>query len=203
MNAQDSLTFLSRSADFVELVDGPVWRIDLRYAGLNNFARRDLYGAFNRAFLHRIAAEKLEAAGRALKSRFPEFRFIVFDAVRPKSVQAVLWDEVVGTVGQKYFADPAVGSMHSYGFAVDLSVLDETGRELDMGAGFDDFRDIAEPRLESEFLHSGELKPEHLDNRLILREAMVGAGFAQLPHEWWHFDALPRSEVRDRYRMID
>lgn len=199
----DSLNFILHSRDFSELVEAPDVKIDLRYAGLNNFAGINFYGEFNRAFLHRVTREKFEHARSELARLKPGYRFVIFDALRPRSVQQRLWDLVVGTEGEKYFANPKLGSLHSFGFAIDLSLLDDRGRELDMGAGFDDFREIAQPRYEEKFILSGELTMAHVANRRLLRSVMESAGFIQLPNEWWHFDALPKSEVRASYTMVD
>lgn len=199
----DSLHFLRASADFVELREGPDVRIDLRYNSTNNFVGQDMYGPFNRAFLHKIAAEKLFAALKTLKAEQPKYRLIIFDALRPRSIQRILWRHVVGTEGEKYIANPDSGSLHNFGFAVDLSVLDENGRELDMGAGFDDFRPVAQPQLEEKFLAEGVLSPRHLVHRRLLRHAMESAGFTQLAHEWWHFDALPKAEVRENFQIVE
>lgn len=198
-----SLNFVEKNRDFVELHDGLGFKIDLRYASTNNITGRDVYGPFNRAFLHRIAAEKLSNAYRLLRANNPGYGFIVFDALRPGCVQRIMWNHVKGTAGEKFFANPEIGSVHSYGFAVDISVIDRQGRELDMGAGFDDFREIAAPKLEDQFLAEGKLTTEQIANRRILRSAMEGAGFIQLPHEWWHYDALPKTEVRAQYRLVD
>lgn len=199
-----SVDFLLKSADFVELKHGQDFHIDLRYASANNFVGHDMYGPhFRKAFLHRIAAEMLFAALGHLKSENPKLSFIVFDALRPRSIQRILWEHVKGTDGEQYIANPDRGSLHNFGFAVDLSILDENGRELDMGAGFDDFRPIAQPQLEDQFFANGALTSLHLQNRRLLRKVMETAGFKQLPHEWWHFDALPRSEVRDRFQIVE
>jgi D-alanyl-D-alanine dipeptidase len=198
-SALKSLQFLLDSNDFVELKAAPDLILDLRYASTNNFAGINLYGPFNRAFLHKITADKLADARKGLRKGY---KFIIFDALRPSSMQKVLWDLVAGTEGQKYFADPAVGSLHSFGFAVDLSLVDETGRELEMGAGFDDFREISQPRFEQKFLGNGSLTDRNIANRLVLRRLMEGAGFIQLPSEWWHFDALPKAEVRSKYQIV-
>lgn len=199
----ESMHFLMGSQDFVELKDSRDFRIDLRYGSTNNFVGHDMYGEFNRAFLHKIAADKLFAALTTLKKDHPEYSFIIFDALRPRSIQRILWKHVVGTNGERYIANPDLGSLHNFGFAIDLSVLDEMGNELDMGAGFDDFRDIAQPQLEQKFLAAGDLTQKHITNRGILRHAMEGAGFRQLPHEWWHFDALPKDEVRQRFQIVE
>ncbi|RYZ97756.1 MAG: peptidase M15, partial [Proteobacteria bacterium] len=81
--------------------------------------------------------------------------------------------------------------------------LDENGNELDMGTGFDDLSPLAEPRREAEFLLNAELSLAQVANRKILRAVMEEAGFLQLPHEWWHFDALPAVDVRAQYRRVE
>lgn len=199
----ESLHFLENSGDYVELADGQDFRIDLRYGTTNNFVGVNMYGPFQKAFLHKIAAEKLFTALELLKSQQPNHRFLIFDALRPRSIQRILWNHVEGTPGEKYIAKPEPGSLHNFGFAVDLTIIDEQGRELDMGAGYDDFRDIAQPQLEEKFISNGQLTREHYRNRMTLRSAMETAGFAQLAHEWWHFDALPKAEVKDRFKIVE
>jgi len=198
-----SLDFLSSSDDYLELRDGEGFQIDLRYASTNNFVGHNMYGPFNKAFLHKLAAEKLFTALEHLQTHHPGHRFLIFDALRPRSIQRVLWSHVEGTPGEKYIARPEPGSLHNFGFAVDLSVINPDGRELDMGAGYDDFRDIAQPQLEAKFIASGELTRQHFHNRMLLRSVMETAGFAQLAHEWWHFDALPKVEVKDRFQIVE
>ena len=200
---EQSLQFVLNSFDFVELKAAADLIVDLRYATDNNFAGRNLYGPFNRAFLHKLSHGKLENARRGLQRRQPGYKFIVFDALRPGSVQKAIWKMVAGTPGEKYFANPDFGSLHSFGFAIDLSLCDDQGRELDMGAGFDDFRPIAQPQFEERFFKEGQLNELHLRHRRLLRETMEEAGFIQLPNEWWHFDALPKKEVRANYSIID
>jgi D-alanyl-D-alanine dipeptidase len=72
-----------------------------------------------------------------------------------------------------------------------------------MGTGFDDFTGLAEPRRETQYLASGQLSQQQIGNRRILRSIMERAGFTQLPNEWWHYDALPKQEVRSRYRIVE
>ena len=177
--------------------------IALKYATGDNFMRLDLYGAFNKAFLHKDAAVKFEKAVGLLGREKPGWSFIVFDALRPRSVQWVMWNKVKGTPEEKYIADAELGSPHNFGMALDLGLLDESGKEVDMGAGFDSFSEISEPRLEERFLQEGKLTPKQLENRMVLRRAMTEAGFLQLPHEWWHFNALPEPEIRKRYKIVE
>lgn len=203
VGAAESLTFILSSPDFVELHEGQDFHIDLRYASGDNFVGFDMYGPFRRAFLHRDAAAQLAEAVHALKRIDSRYRFVIFDALRPRSIQRILWSHVVGTENQQYIADPDKGSLHNFGFAVDLSILDENGEEFDMGAGFDDFRPVAQPQLEAKHLAEGLISAKQIDNRLILRESMQSAGFRQLPHEWWHFDARDRETVRAQYKLVE
>lgn len=198
-----TLARLEADPDYTHLREIPGVAIDLKYATEDNFMNRNVYGEFREAFLHRVAAEKLRRASELLRAEFPRYRFIVYDALRPRSVQRLLWAHVEGTPEQDYVANPDKGSMHNYGFAIDLSILDGAGRPLDMGAGFDEFHPRSQPKLEDHYLASGELKPAQHRNRLILRHAMTGAGFLQLSHEWWHYDALPGDQVRANYVIIE
>ena len=72
-----------------------------------------------------------------------------------------------------------------------------------MGTGFDDFRDLAQPKLEEKFLASGELTAEQLKNRLLLRSLLEGQGFKVLEHEWWHFNALPKDQVYGQHPVLE
>ena len=202
-STQDSLNFLLQSDDFREVTadDGVV--IDLRYGTTNNFVGQDMYGPFKRLFLHKRAYDKLKAAIALLKHEHPGYKFVIYDGLRPRSVQYVLWRKVAGTPQEKYVADPKKGSIHNYGLAIDLSVLDSKGQELDMGTGFDSFTPLAETQLEPEKLASGELTQAQLDNRLILRRPMQEAGFKVLPEEWWHFDAMPADLIRKQFTIVE
>jgi len=178
-------------------------KVDLRYATKHNLLQKDVYGGFGKALLHRIAAEKFRHASTLLSKRREDLKFLVFDALRPQAAQEEFWRLVKGTPQQQYFADPAKGSIHSYGFAIDLGLIDRNGQELDMGTGFDDLTELAEPRREAELLAAGALNETQIANRLILRSLMQESGFLQLPHEWWHFDALPGNEVRASYQRCE
>ena len=190
------------SPDFRHLTSIEGIAIDLRYATPNNFVGRDLYSPFDCAWLHRDAAEALERVVAWLKGRRPGCTPLVLDALRPQRVQQQLWDTLEGTGLQMYLANPARGSIHSYGMALDITLLDEAGRELDMGTGFDDMTNLSHPALEEGFLMTGELSDEQLANRRLLREAMLEAGFFGINTEWWHFDCGDRELVRATYRRV-
>ena len=197
-----ALEAAAKNPDFQDVSLDPAVKVDLRYGTANNLLHRDVYGGFQKALLHRIAAEKFFRACEILRSQRPDLQFLVFDALRPQTAQVEFWNLVKGTPQQPYFADPAKGSIHSFGFAIDLSLCDSKG-ELAMGTEFDDLSPLAEPRREEEFLQSGQLRKDQLENRKLLRSILEQAGFLSIPHEWWHFDALPPSEVRAKFRIVE
>lgn len=176
--------------------------VDLRYATADNFVGRDLYSPLDCGWLHKDAASALENAVAWLAARKPDYRLLVLDALRPQRVQQQLWDALQGTDLLGYIAEPTRGSIHSFGMALDLTLLDESGRELDMGTGFDDLSELSHPALEQTLLASGDLTPHHIDNRRWLREAMLHNGWQGIRTEWWHFDCGDRADVRQRYTRV-
>ena len=202
-SVENSLKILEKDSNYADLSKTEGLKYDLRYASSNNFLNKNMYGNFNRPFLHKIAAEKLNKAVQLLKEKNHDLNLLIFDALRPRSVQRILWESVKGTSKQKYVANPDRGSIHNYGFAVDLTIVDKNGKELDMGTEFDDFTPLAQPRLEKKFLKEKKLTQKQIDNRMLLRNAMTQAGFIQLQIEWWHFDALPAKIVRSKYKIIE
>lgn len=178
--------------------------VDLRYAGTNNFVGRDLYGSLDCAWVHRVAAEAVERAVALLAREAPGHRLLVLDALRPHRVQIQLWDHLDGTELRQYVANPALGSIHSFGMALDATLVDEAGRELDMGSGYDEMVELSHPRLEAQFLASGELTPTQQANRQLLRRALIDAGgFQGIANEWWHFDLLDRKHVREHFTRVE
>lgn len=194
---------LSNDPDFAEIGHWPKIQTDIRYACTNNFMSKNVYGDFTKIFLHRIAAEKLKKAVNNLEKEKPEWKFLVFDGLRPATAHLELWKFVEGTPQEIYVANPAKGSLHSFGFAIDLSLVNENGREVDMGTEFDSFAIEAQPRYEAEMVEKGKLTNEQVSNRLILRGIMESAGFKQLSFEWWHYDAENADTVRSSYPIID
>jgi D-alanyl-D-alanine dipeptidase len=176
--------------------------VDLRYATPNNFVGRDLYSPYDCAWLHVDAAEALARVVAWLRAHRPDLTPLVLDAVRPQRVQQQLWDLLSGTGLQMYLADPARGSIHSYGMALDITLVDADGRELDMGTGFDDMTELSHPALEDGFLRSGALTETQVANRRLLRSAMTQAGFVGINTEWWHFDCGDRNRVRQTFRRV-
>ncbi|MGH8855731.1 MAG: M15 family metallopeptidase, partial [Telluria sp.] len=148
------------------------------------------------------AARALETFVAWLAVERPGYTALVLDALRPQRVQEQLWNALEGTGLQMYLANPVRGSIHSYGMALDITLLDETGRELDMGTGFDDMSNLSHPALEEGYLLTGELTDAQLANRRLLRSGMLEAGFVGINTEWWHFDCGDRELVRATFRRV-
>lgn len=170
--------------------------VDLRYATADNFVGHPVYQGIDCRWLRREAAAALEHAAAWLHERRPGYRLLVLDALRPQRVQQRLWDELQGTPLTMYLAHPERGSIHSFGMAVDLTLLDPAGREVDMGSGFDEMTLASHPDHEAEHLAQGGLTAAHLVERGWLRAAMREAGFHGIATEWWHFDFGDRVAVR-------
>ncbi len=179
--------------------------VDLRYSSENNFIGKDLYGSLEEAYLQPESLDKLLKASKLLKEQHPDLRLLIYDTTRPRRVQQILWDEVDIPIEERsqYVADPQSGSIHNYGGAVDLTLVDETGQELDMGTDYDDFSQKAHIDQEQELIEQGILTKEQVMNRKILRDVMTEAGFIPLRTEWWHFDAYPRDETKEKFEIVE
>ncbi len=152
--------------------------LDLRYASAHNIVGRPLY-ARPVCLLHRDAAAALLRASHAAQRQ--GWRLKILDAFRPQEAQQLLWDHASD---KAFVADPRLGSNHSRGVAVDLSLVDAAkGQELDMGTGFDDMS------VQSHHFRT-DVPLAAQAHREALRRLMEDAGFEHLPHEWWHY-ALP------------
>lgn len=170
--------------------------VDLRYASARNLLGRDLYSPHDCAWLHRRAAEALQAAAEWLARERPDRRLLVLDAVRPQRVQELFWSHVKGTPMQMYFAPPERGSIHSFGMALDVTLCDAQGRELDLGTPFDDTTERSHPALEHVQRAAGLLAEAAWAERRLLRQALGQSGWQGIATEWWHFDLGDRDEVR-------
>ena len=189
-------------ADFRPLSSIPEVRVELRYATVDNFVGRDLYSPLDCAWLHRDGAAALERAVAALRERRHELSLLVLDALRPQRVQERLWSALEGTELTQYLATPARGSIHSFGMAVDITLVHGNGRELDMGTPFDDLSERSHPVLEDELLARGEISADQVANRRLLRGVMAQAGWHGINREWWHFDGGDRELIRANYLRV-
>ncbi len=163
-------TVLVKIADVV-----PNLLTDVRYATVNNFTGRVLYTT-NVLYARQVMAERLAVAQNLAVQQGLQLK--VFDAYRPLSVQRLMWSIVPD---ERYVANPEKGSRHNRGCAVDLTLCDGNGQELDMGTGYDEFTERAAATYT-------QLPAAVLANRALLGSIMNQAGFDVLPSEWWHYD---------------
>jgi D-alanyl-D-alanine dipeptidase len=179
--------------------------VDLKYTTDDNFMHMRLYDKIDRAYLQKDVAVRLAKVQDALSKKKPGFHLLIYDALRPVSVQRKMWealDSLPPSRRGKFVSNPDKRSLHNMGAAVDITIIDDKGIPLDMGAGFDDIREIAYPSLEQQFLKSGELSAKQLENRLLLRRLMQAQGFRQLETEWWHYNACSRIEALKKYKVL-
>jgi D-alanyl-D-alanine dipeptidase len=153
-------------------------RLDIRYATKNNFVGRPVYKEA-RAFLQRPAAEALVRVNRSLRRQ--GYGLSVFDGYRPWHVTKLFWD-LTPEDKKQFVADPARGSRHNRGCAVDLTLHElRTGRQVSMPGEYDEM---------TERSHIGYAGGTAEQRRLrdLLRAAMEAEGFAVYEPEWWHYD---------------
>jgi D-alanyl-D-alanine dipeptidase len=194
---------IASHGDFRRLATIAGVAVDLRYAGVRNFVGRDLYRSLDCAWLHRDAADAVERSVARLAETAPGHRLVLLDALRPHRVQIELWDHLDGTGLRRYVADPARGSIHSFGMAIDATIVDAAGRELDMGTAFDEMTELSHPELEQRHLASGALTAAQHGHRELLRGALRAAGFRGIANEWWHFELGDREHVRHSFVRVD
>jgi D-alanyl-D-alanine dipeptidase len=188
--------------DFVHLSTLPGIAVDIRYAGTHNFSGRRLYTNMDCAWLRRPAADGLVRAAGWLAEHRPGFGLLVLDALRPQRVQEAIWADVQDTPMAAYFAEPVRGSIHSFGMAVDVTLIDPKGRECDLGSGYDEMVELSHPALEARHLALGLLTSEQLVHRGWLYAAMAEGGFKGIATEWWHFDHGDREQVRREMKRV-
>ncbi|MCC5936708.1 MAG: M15 family metallopeptidase [Lunatimonas sp.] len=180
--------------------------VDLKYSTTDNFFGMDVYGDLQNAYLQPEVAEMLKKAYGLLQQRHPELTLLIYDGVRPRSVQWILWDNLDKPDSLKplYVADPRRGSLHNYGVAVDLTLAHkQSGEALDMGTHYDFFGYPAYPDREDQMLREGKITQTHIQNRELLRGVMNGAGFKGIGSEWWHFDAFSRKVAAEKFEIVE
>lgn len=150
---------------------------DIKYATKENFTKQKIYQE-DRSYL-------VEAAAKALKNAVHDFdklgyRIKIWDAYRPLRAQYILWKLVPD---ERYVANPQTGSRHNRGCAIDLTLVDDNGKELNMGTDFDNFTEKAHRTYT-------DLPLNVLHNRHLLTKIMEKNQFIGWQNEWWHFDFI-------------
>ena len=178
---------------------------ELKYATDDNFMGFQLYNSIKRPYLQPDVAERLSKCQDYLTQVDSSLHLLIYDVAMPVSVQKLMWDalDTIPPVYRgKYVSNPGHRSLHNLGAAVDITICTNDGVPLDMGAGFDEFAEIAYPRMEYYFLKTGALSEQQYDNRLLLRRVMKSQRFRQLPTEWWHYNAYSRDVARTKYKVL-
>ena len=162
------------------LVPGIIY--DLKYATRDNFMKTRMYPANTvNTFMRLPAARALAKVQATLNAQ--GYGLKVWDAYRPYSVTERFWEMVKD---ERYVANPAKASGHNRGIAIDLTIIElATGKELNMGTGFDNFTDTAHHTYTN-------LSAEVLRNRKLLKDVMERNGFVAFESEWWHY-SLPNA----------
>jgi D-alanyl-D-alanine dipeptidase len=124
------------------------------------------------------------------------------DAARPRSVSQLMYDKMKGTKFEKFVANPQKGSMHNYGIAVDATIVDGNGKEIDMGfspfyrSDMSIYWNYAKQKV-------FDLSETQKKNRNLLADVMKRAGFIPLSYEWWHFNGMQKDDARKKYQIIE
>ena len=193
VSAQSAKDELVRVKEFI-----PDIVFDLKYNTTDNFTDQKLYSA-DECYLAAIVVDRLKLVQDSLCTirehngiSYPRgLGLKIWDGYRPRTVQFLMWEIIPDAT---YVADPAKGSLHNRGAAVDVTLVDRaTGKELDMPTGFDDFTERAH--------HSfSQLSQNVLANRTLLKDLMVNVGgFSVYSAEWWHY-SLPQAS---RFPLLD
>lgn len=152
--------------------------LDIRYATKNNFMKQVMYKQA-RAFARKPVVEKLKLIQAALKKN--GYGLKIYDGYRPYAVTVSFYDKASD---KNFVANPAKGSKHNRGCAVDLSIIDlKTGKDVPMPTPYDSFEAAAAP-------HYNDLPADIIKNRDFLINTMQAHGFKVIYNEWWHFDFI-------------
>ncbi len=163
----------------------PTYYTDFKYATVDNFTGKILY-SHPKAYLRLPVARAVYDAINLLKSRGLTLK--IYDAYRPYAVTIAMWKVVPDS---RYAADPARGSGHNRGGAVDVTLVDiNSGKECEMPTSFDDFSEKAHHRY-------SHLSKKVIINRALLKAVMEEVGFESLETEWWHYSFKGSSQKFD------
>ncbi len=184
LSALLSFVVWGQQSDFVRLKDlSSDFVYELKYATPDNFLKQAVYDC-GECYLRKSTAEALVKANEAFKQL--GYRIKLFDCYRPLSVQKKMWKILPGT---HYVANPAKGSKHNRGAAVDLTLVDAQGKELNMGTPFDFFGKEAHHTYT-------EYPKEVLENRKLLKETLDKFNFKSIYSEWWHYEYRPEMQSK-------
>jgi zinc D-Ala-D-Ala dipeptidase len=178
--------------------------IDLKYASEDNFLKTNLYGNLKDCFAPELVALKIHLAQEYLNELKPNYKLLIYDLTRPLAIQKKMWDLCKLPESKKinYIAHPSIHSVHNYGAAVDITIVDENNVPLDMGSAYDEFANASNTKNEIDNFESGVLSDDNFKNRRLLRKVMAHAGFEPISSEWWHFNYCSITEAKKTFKLI-
>jgi len=173
---------------FVNLRDySQEFAYDMKYATTDNFLKAKVYDCAECYLRLKTVSALIDANKKFLKKGY---RIKIFDCYRPLDIQKKMWAIVSNP---KYVANPAKGSIHNRGGAVDITLVDPQGAELEMGTSFDFFGKEAAHNYK-------KLSSKVKRNRNLLKSVMIGSGFSPFDSEWWHYNL--KSALKDNVSNV-
>ncbi len=167
-----------KDTTFVNLKSfSPDFSFDMKYASKDNFLKKAVYDC-PECYLRYKAVKQLIDANKEFQQS--GYTIKIFDCYRPMDIQKKMWKLFPNA---DYVADPNKGSIHNRGCAIDITLIDKEGKELDMGTAFDFFGPEASHKYQN-------FSDEVLKNRSYLKEVMVRNGFKSFESEWWHYNLV-------------
>ncbi|WP_326937448.1 M15 family metallopeptidase [Flavobacterium sp. PL11] len=148
---------------------------DMKYATADNFLKEKVYDCGECYLRLKTVKALIEANNKFIEKGY---RIKIFDCYRPLDIQKRMWAIVSNPI---YVADPAKGSIHNKGGAVDITLVDQKGKELQMGTSFDHFGKEASHEYSN-------LSQKIKNNRQLLKSVMTSSGFNPFNSEWWHYN---------------
>mgnify|MGYP002621892960 CR=1 FL=1 len=179
-------------------------KVMLKYASSDNFTGINLYKGLTVAYFPEEVAKAIAQAQKYLKADYPYYSLVIYDATRPLHIQKILWDslKVADSLKSLYVTRPEKISMHNFGAAVDIGIVNADGMAIDMGTEYDFFGEAGYTRNEEMLVKSGKMTYRQKANRELLRSVMKRAGFTPIETEWWHFNYGTRIEAEKRFKLI-
>lgn len=181
-------------------------KVELKYSTKDNFMKKDMYGCLENCYLQKDVTEKLKNAQQFLKEINPRLSLLIYDGVRPRSIQQYMWNILDLPINEKvkFVSNPKKGSLHNFGAAVDITLFSlDTGQALDMGTPYDHIGIEAWPTKERLMLEKGILNEQQIANRKLLRRVMIKAKFFNIQTEWWHFNSCYRKKAYELYSIVE
>ena len=176
VNARSKAVVVLSDTTFVNLKDySEDFVYDMKYATSDNFLKAQVYDCAECFLRLKTVTALVEANKKFIKKGY---RIKLFDCYRPLDIQKKMWTIVSNP---EYVANPAKGSIHNRGGAVDITLVDSSGKELEMGTGFDFFG------IEAGHNYTN-LSQNIKDNRILLKSVMMESGFNPFNSEWWHYN---------------